>query len=456
MPRYSLRSFAFAILIGMGMAFLCGCDSRPHQKIPVITFTVAQHAFLDLSLGKDKLADTLAKYFGTTLSEGKKVVDYATDHNDRDALANDAAQVVENSMADLAGKDPVASREEFVVQVMAPFLQFELHKNPLPESERQRIFNRYAAAFSIGAEPNGLAKITSSIHSYQEGGSFHADSLNYFNQQILPYGHLLEINNRYKQACLLDAVNTILPPTKWKDSTLWILETGRSIPCYLGNEYGYTTVNSRYVVVVRDRIHQEVNEIAQKLDTSWHGTAYPDRRLAERVWRSVGLQMSRDEADRIRLALLRRDFAGHSENEIEYLLELETAVHEAKHRTDDADLQTMILNFDCEISAHLTQAICANSPFHALVEAIGRVEGFYFVSGDPVLGTLLSQLWTVARKATNPSLSPDELRTELTGIYSNYVAESSRSHLPPLDEFKNSLVPKIKDGLRRSHAAVRR
>lgn len=455
MPHNTLRSIVFAILIGLGTTVLCGCKSQLHQKIPVLTFTVAQHAVLDLSMGKDRLADTLTKYFGTTRSEGKKIVDYAADHNSRDVLANDASLAVEKSMTELEKEDPVASRKEFVVQVMAPFLQFELHNNPLPESERNRIFDRYAAAYSIGAAPNGLRMIAASIHSYQAGGSFHADSLNFFNQQIVPYGHLLQINNRYKQACLLDAVDTILPPIKWRDSTLWILEVGRSIPCFLGNEYGYTTLNSQFVVVVEDRIRQQANEIHRRLDTSWHETGYPDRRLAERVWRSVGLQMSRDEADRSSLALLRRDFVGRSEPEIEILLEQETAIHEAKHRADDADLPTMILNSDCEVSAHLTQAICSGSPFYSLVEAIGRVEGFYFSSGDPVLGALLARLWNIAGHAQNLSFSPEALRTELTGAYSDFVTKSSRSHLPPLDKFQNSLVPQIKDGVRRSRTSVR-
>jgi hypothetical protein len=441
-----------ALLACLAPLSLGGCRSRPHQKIPVIAFTVAQHAVIDLTKGADDFADTLSKYFGTTHSEGLKVIDYVDEHNDRNLVAADAARTVGKSLEDIAKKPAPRSRDEFAVEVMAPFLQFVLHGNELAPDLQRKILDRYARTFALRGGVNGLSTIASSIRSYQTGGSFHADSLNLFNAQIIPGGYLFQIDNRNMQACLLDIVDTILPARKWRDSTLWIVEVGRAAPCYLGSDFGYSTTHCPYVVVVKDRIRQEADEIRAQVDTSWHGTFHPDKRFSQRVWRSIGLEMPSDEADRILLSLLRRDFHGKGAEEIALLLQTETAIHEAKHKTDDIDLPAMTLNSDCEVSAHLTQAICGNTPYHGLFDAIQRINGFYAGSGDPILGTLLFQLWNIAKRAQSPSFGADSLRAQLAKTYSLYVAESSRSRLPPLDGFRDSLAPAIRDGMLRCAA----
>lgn len=437
------------LLACLGSLLVCGCRSRPRQKTPVIAFTVIQHAVIDLTKGPDDFADTLSKYFGTTRSEGLKLIDYVDDHNDRKLVAADAALAVEKSLKDIEKEPPSRGREEFAIEVLAPYLQFVLHGNELAPDRQREIADRYAQAFMLRDEINGLSTIAASIRSYQTGGSFHADSLNLFNNQIMPYGYLFQVDNRYRQACLLDIVDTILPPRKWRDSTLWMIEVGRAAPCYLGSDFGYSTMHCPYVVVVKDRIRQEAEEIRAQLDTSWHGTFHPDKQLSARIWRSIGLEMSRDQADRIVLALLRRDFQGRNADQISLSLETETAIHEAKHKTDDIDLPTMVLNSDCEVSAHLTQAICGNTPYHALVDAIRRVDGFYANSGDPILGALLLRLWNIAKRAESPSFGADSLRARLTETYSLFVTESSRTQLPPLDGFRDALAPAIRDGVLR-------
>ncbi len=433
--------------IMLGFLALTGCSSKPSQKTSVLTFTVAQNAVIDLTKDQDEFADTLVKYFGTTHAEARRVIDYVIEHNNRNTIAVHAALEIQKSMKDLRGSDPVRTRDEFVVNVMAPYLQCLLHDNPLPHEFKNAVMERYSNAFGIGKAPNGLSAVATSIQSYRTGGSFHADSLNLFNRQILAFGKILQLNNRYQQACLLDVTDTILAPRRWGDSTIWVLETGRGIPCFLGVEYGYSTIHTDYVVVVKDMIRQHAQELHMQLDSTWLGSFYPDRRFAEQVWASLGMGMTRQEADKIVYELLKRDFGGRDISTIAQALEIETAIHEAKHKTDDIDLPTMTMNFDCEVSAHLTQAICGNTPFHGLVDAIQRVEGFYVNSGNPQMATLLVQLWELASNAASPGTSPDTLRAKLVQVYSGYKIGSSTTPLPNLDPFRETLVPALKTGV---------
>lgn len=428
---------------------LCGCAVR--QETPVVAFTVIQHAVIDLTKGKDPFADTLVKYFGVTKSQGLDVIDYVEDRDTRDKINFDALLAMRKSLASTTTSPSESSRRRFAVDVMAPYLQCILHDNAPAGDDRKTIHEKFARLFGV-AGSNGLSGVTNSIRSYRTGGSFHVDSLNLFNRQILPYGFILQLNNRYQQACLLDVTDTILAPRKWKDSTLSVIEVGRRIPCFLGSEYGYSTMKTEYVVVVRDKIRQQAEEYAKEIDTSWLGSFFPDRRFSESLWNGLGLDMTRNEADKIVWELLKRDLKGRTIPEIALALETETAIHEAKHKTDDIELPGMTINFDCEVSAHLTQAICGNSPFLALFEAIQRIEGFYANSGDEKMAAILVQLWGIAKLAKSPGYPAESLRQELSKIYVGYVAKSSGTPLPNMDEFRKILVPEIEAGVRRAAA----
>jgi hypothetical protein len=435
----------------LGLILLaCGCEVR--QETPVIAYTVIQHAVIDLTKGEDAFADTLVKYFGVRKSEGKAVIEYVVERDTRDKINADVVFQLKRSLASQDESISEIARRRFAMNVMAPYLQCMLHDNSPTADDRTAIHKKFAHLFGVTGM-NGLSGVSTSIQSYRSGGSFHVDSLNLFNRQILPYGLLLQLNNRYQQACLLNVTDTILPPRKWKDSTIFVIEAGRrGIPCFLGPEYGYSTMKTEYVVVVKDKIRQHAEEYFQQIDTTWLGSFFPDRRFSENLWNSLGLRMTRSDADKIVYELLKRDFKSRSIDEIAQSLEFETAIHEAKHKTDDIDLPTMTINFDCEVSAHLTQAICGNTPFHALVEAIQRIEGFYANSGDERMAAILLQLWDIAAKAKAPGFSPESLRQYLSNVYAGYLAKSSQTPLPDLDDFRKTLVPAIDSGVRRAIA----
>ena len=423
---------------------LWGCsDDRAHQKTPTIAYTVIQHAVIDLTKGKGEFADTLTKYFGTTCSEGKDVIDYAETMETRDKVDVDVELQIREALSALGESDQERTRRRFVVDVLSPYLQCVVHGNTLPSDLRQAVHRRYARLFGGMASPNGLAAVVTSIENYRDGGSFHVDSLNLLNRQLLDHGVLFQVENRTQQACLLDVADTLLPPLAWKGGSFSVIEVRRNIPCFLASEFGYSTLATDYVVVVADKVRELAQEYTAGQNPTWNGLTYQSP-ASERIWTSLGLGMTSDEGNRILQALLRRDFAQKNMEQIADDLTVETAIHEAKHKADEIDLPAMNINFDCEVSAHLTQAICGDSPFHSLADAIGRIEGFYRSSGEADMGKLLFQLWGIAAKAAKPGYPEERLREDLQQVYDGYAAGSSRTGLPPLDAFRRTVVPTIK------------
>ena len=428
---------------------LWGCSgdgARP--QTPYLAYTVIQHAVIDLTKGKGEFADTLTKYFGTTRSEGKDVIDYVEAMETRDRIEADVEMKVRESLSQLKAADPDKTRRRFLVDVISPYLQCTLHGNALPPDLRQAIQDRYAQYYGGGSSSNGLAAVIASIESYRTGASFFADSLDRLNLQLRAHGSLLQLSNRTQQACLLDVADTLLPSTPWKGGTLSVIEAKRSIPCLLPSEFGYSTMGTDYVVVLPDRISERAHEFLEGLDPGGNGKQYQGN-ASEQMWGNLGLDMNSDDANRIIQALLRRNLSKSSARQITDALTVETAIHEAKHKTDEIDLPAMNINWDSEISAHLTQAICSDSPFHSLVDAIGRIEGFYVPTGDPDMARLLVQLWGIAAKAAKPGYQEELLRQDLQQVYDGYVTFSSKTHLPPLDAFRQRIAPTIKGSVLR-------
>lgn len=421
------------------LAFLWACsDDTPQQQTAFAAYTIIQHAVIDLTKGESEFADTLTKYFGTTRSEGKDIIRYVEEMDTRDKVENDVEIRIRTSLPTFGTGDIAKSRKRFLVDVISPYLQCTLHGNPLPPDLRRAIEERYAQYYGTATDANGLAATIASIENYRNGSVFSVDSLNLLNTQLRAYGNLLQISNRSEQACMLDVDDTLLPPTAWKSGTLSVIEVQRRIPCFLPSEYGYSTMASDYVVVLKDKIRENARGQFDGLN----GAPYTGE--SDRLFASLGLSMRSEDANRIVRALLHRDFEGKSAEQVARALTVETAIHEAKHKTDEIDLPTMTLNWDCEISAHLTQAICGNTPFHSLVDAIGRIEGFHEPQDDPEIALLLSQLWGIAAKAAAPGYQEARLRQDLRQVYDGYVTFSSRSHLPPLENFNRVVVPPIK------------
>ena len=93
---------AVRLCAALALPMLWGCsDDRAHQKTPTIAYTVIQHAVIDLTKGKGEFADTLTKYFGTTCSEGKDVIDYAETMETRDKVDVDVELQIREALSAL-------------------------------------------------------------------------------------------------------------------------------------------------------------------------------------------------------------------------------------------------------------------------------------------------------------------------------------------------------------------
>lgn len=422
----------------------CQPPSKYGQNPTFISHTVIQHAFIDLSHGKGAFADSLAKYFGTTRSEGLATIEFVQDHPSRAELDQEAVSELSKTLRQLESGTRDRLRQRFPVDILSPYIQCVVHQADLPSELEADIDEEYRAQYSTSETSDGLRALASSVRSYQHGGSFHADSLSLFNSQIIPAGFLLQLSNSPRQACLLDVADTLLPRTRWADSSFYVVLARRGIPCALGGEYGYSTMGSDFVVVVEDKIRQNADEYRDGLDPAWNGRQYGEIR-DEGLWRSLGISMDIARGNDLLRNLLRREMEGKSPGDLVGDLVLETAIHEAKHKTDEIGLPAMNITYDSEVSAHLAQILCGNTPFHALARAIERFESFYRVSADERMAELLPKLWSVATRAKSSTYSAQDLRKAIREVHDAYTARSSRSPLPPLDPFLKNVVPVLKE-----------
>lgn len=437
------RTIAAPILAAL---LLAGCRSpSKHGQNPVfIAHAVVQHAFIDLSHGKGAFADSLAKYFGTTRSEGLAAIEFVQNHPSKAQLEQEAVSELSRSLRQLETGSHEVLRKRFPVDVLSPYLQCVVHQADFPSELEQDIDDEFRAQYASSDTSDGLRALARSVRSYQHGGSFHADSLNLFNRQIIPAGFLLQLSNSPRQACLLDVADTLLPRTRWADSSFYVVLARRGIPCALGGEYGYSTLGSDFVVVIEDKIRQNADEYRNGLDPAWNGSRYGEIR-DEGLWRSLGITMDISHGNDLLRNLLRREMEGKTPGDLVGDLVLETAIHEAKHKTDEIGLPTMNITYDSEVSAHLAQILCGNTPFHALARAIERFESFYRVSGDERMAELLPKLWSVATRAKSPTYSERDLRKEIRQVHDSYIARSSRTPLPPLDPFVDKVATVLKE-----------
>lgn len=430
-------------LLGLCALLLQGCGpSSVPQKTPYIALTVAQHARINLSEDKDDFADTLAKYFGMSHQEGLQVIEFAHQHRTMNSLVRSVADELNGAAQEMQGMEPRQAQEYFAANMLDPYLQCVLHQIELPVSVVENVHAGFRKVFADTAARSRLESLVASMQNYQTGGYFQADSLNRLNDFLQARGYVLQLDNRHLQMCVFSRDQVLLDNLKWGADSFSVVLVKREIPCLLPGEYGYSTMGSQRVVVIEDALREQAQEYHRRLDAGNVELFYPDPAVFA-LWSRMGLSLSLTDGNRIAAALIQRDFGSQGVDAILRALEIETALHEAKHKADEFDIPSLTINFDSEISAHLAEAICSTSPFHSLYSTIRRVEGFYASSDDARMGQMLKVLWGIAGKAEQPTYSADQLRLDLQKAYEGYIAESNNAHLVDLQKFRNEVAPRI-------------
>jgi len=434
-------------LLGLCVLLLQGCGSSPvPQKTPYIALTVAQHARVDISQDKDDFADTLVKYFGMSHQEGLQVIEFAHQHRTMNSLVMRVADELNGAPQEMQDMEPRQAQEYFAANMLEPYLQCVLHQIELPVSAVENVHAGFRKVFADTAARSRLESLAASMRSYQTGGYFQADSLNRLNDLLQTQGFIVQLDNRHLQMCVFDQERVLLDNLKWGADSFSVLLVKRRIPCMLPGEFGYSTMGSQQVVVIEDALREQAQEYRRRLDAATEELVYPDPAVFA-LWSRMGLSLSLADGNRIAAALIQRDFGSQGVDDILRALEIETALHEAKHKADEFDIPSLTINFDSEISAHLAEAICSTSPFHSLYSTIRRVEGFYASSDDARMAKMLKVLWEIAGKAEQPTYSADQLRQDLQKAYEGYIAESNNAHLVDLQKFRNEVAPRIIDAV---------
>ena len=210
----------------------------------------------------------------------------------------------------------------------------------------------------------------------------------------------------------------------------------------MSHRLGYATVNSNIVIVVGYAVENYVEKLILELESGKRSSFYMDFSY-EKIWKAIGLDLSLARANELIYKLIEIDFKGKTQQEIYANQIAQTAIHEAKHFTDRMDRPEQIVNYDREVSAHLTELLHGNTPFLSLRSIISRIEGFYFASGDQKMGLLLKKLWELVFALQQNNYDKDFLLTQIHQVYNNYESYYENQSLPELQSFRTQVSQPI-------------
>jgi hypothetical protein len=164
------------------------------------------------------------------------------------------------------------------------------------------------------------------------------------------------------------------------------------------------------------------------------------------LWRSIGLILTVDRANKIYRNLLRKEFNADKKSDIVKMIIRDVSTHEMKHKYDEAVLSNkQRIALDAEISAYLAEAICGGIPIYGLFSYINRLQSFY-TSADQVqirakLKPLIVEAWNLAINLENGKSTEKDVINTLKLQYADYMTLTGYK-LPALDPFENALIKK--------------
>jgi hypothetical protein len=428
------------ILLLTLILFIACSNDNVQQQTEFVAYTMAQFTRFDLSGKDDKYNEWLETTFGATSSQVENVIEYAKEVKTMSKLESDVNYLIFKNINKLQDDNNKENIDEFMVNILTPYLWRYRNENPVSTSAEEKINAKYVEYFGLTNGANGLKSLLNSFNEYQNGGYFSNDSLNMVNNAIKKFGFYLKFDPESKYVCLFDIDDVLFKSNPSSKFEFTAFKLKRRIPCTLPLEYGYSSIGANDVVVLMDRIENKSDEVDKHLNDE-SLLYYSDGRY-ENIWRSSGINLDLTKANKIFSVLSHLDFGKKSKDQITKDLLLETALHEAKHKYDEMQNYEMRINWDSEISAHLTEIIYSNTPYHSLMDGIQRIEGFASVSMDSKICDILRQLWGVAQSAEAPSYTKDNLRKDVFNIYSQYLTYNEKN-LTNLADFEKEIIPMI-------------
>ena len=438
-----MMKFLFLLLA----LFFAACSEYPDMEPDILAQHIYSQNPIELGSSNKEYVAMLAKSFGMNEGAIIAVQKHILSKKTTDKMKSDYEKAIYEKAVKLEQQNGESARKDFVVNVLAPYLDAlsrnEIYKSgPDNESFERIVSNLYGKFFPDDGAAQSLFAFMNAAKVYFSGESFNVDLKNTVNRNLLKYGLFLDFELQ-SMASILKVQDTLLPMTAYKGDSLAAINLKRFIPGLMPSKAGYYTIGMNYVVALDDMIAARAESDSLELEQGEFYRKYGDKRF-EHFWRYLGLDLSLQKASEIYNRLLKKDLGGKNFAYIKRVDELNTAIHETKHIVDQIEHPELTLNLDAEFSAHVTEAIFSPAPNAALLSAIQRMENYAMVQRQPYLNQVVVKLWTMAkRSAYEEQYTDDSLRIDLTDLYNNYRTIREKAYFEPLDEFAEKVAGKL-------------
>lgn len=433
----------FFSVILLSLLFI-SCSEYPEMEQDILAQHIYSQNPIELASSNSEYVTMIAKSFGISEDEVIGVQKHILSKKSATNMKRDYEAALHKKISELKQRKRESARKDFVVNVLAPYLD-DLSRNQIYKSGMENeifendICKLYGKFFPSEGSERSLCAFMNASKIYFSGESFNVDLQNNLNMILLKYGLFLDYELEHV-ASILKVQDTLLPTTSYKNDSLTVIKLKRFIPGLLPSKSGYYTIGMPYVVVIDDMIAIRAESHLLELSKGDLYRKYGDKRF-EYYWRSIGLDLTLKKASEIYNRLMKKDLTDKSLAYIKRAEELNTAIHEAKHIVDQIEHPELTLNLDAEFSAHLTEAIFSPIPNVALLSAIQRMENYAIYQRHPYLNRVVVNLRNIAkRSAYEDQYTNDSLRTDLIELYNNYQTIRENAYFEPLDEFQKKIV----------------
>lgn len=434
-----MKRILFCLLF---LFLMVSCSNDVKMDQDILAFHIYSQTSIDLDSENKENVVLLSKSFGMEESEVKEIQMHILSKKSGSALRWSFRSVLEDKVKELSGETGKKASEDFVVNVLAPYLNL-LARNELPsvglESHefQNKICALYAKFFPEKFK-NSLDMFIGDVRFYFDGGTSSVKHLHALNENLLKYGYYVDFEKQ-GSSNILKVQDELLPETKYKKSSVKVLNLKRFIPGLLPPKGGYYTIGSNIVIVLDDMINHEAEELSAELKEDYF-KKYTDHRF-EKFWKAIGLDLNLMKANQIYNELVKRDFENKKFPYIKAVCQMGVAIHEAKHLVDNIEHPELTLNIDHEFTAHVTEAIYSPATYATLFSAINRMQNYAMFNRVSELNQTTKKLWELAiRSFDDQSYTRENLRSNLLDLYENYRTIREHASFESLGDFEQTVV----------------
>lgn len=443
-----MRKFSYIVLFTV--ILFTACSEYPEMEEDILLFHVLREQEIELDNDEDEYVNVIAKSFGMDAKLVRKIQKAVLS---KESLPNDLMVTIRRDFdaalyaktKELFNKNGEQARKDFVVNVMAPYLNALsaddfYHSGTSLKAYEGDICALYGKFFDEPDKDNSLKRFIDIVNHYNNVGRVTGlDNLDRLNAHLFGYNLFVEWNVQRNVNVL--QIDDVFPSIPYKRDSILILGVKRIVPGLYIRKKGYTNGSNR-VIVLDDMVKFESEENIAEVEQNRFFSRYEDKRF-ERYWHSIRLDLNVEKASKVYNSLMKKDFLGKPKKFVKQSLSMEIAVREAKRLADRMDLSTMDY-LDGEFSAYIASAIFNPAPNVTMLSALHRMERCGVFNHHPVWDDMTHKFWKIARRsAFEEAYSNDSLRQDLLRLYCDYRTVREQVSLNPLADFYNQVVLKV-------------